>query len=308
VKLHKEKIAIVSLSDQNYFHLIEDLIDSIQRFDQSKNISICILDAGMTKEQVNKIKGKVYTVKKAEWDIPVSNYKVKNREWLKSQVCRPFLPNYFPEFDKIIWIDSDAWVNSWTAIDHLINGSKNDKLAICNMSDRHTGRVLRVNWLFRNIGIIKSQNLKHSLSSGYRTKDSQFIATEPHINVGVFALNSNSKIWNVWQKNLKKALKKGRIFGSEQIALNFSVYIDKCDTEFLPYYCNWIPEYKTTLWDETRNTFVERYYPHNEIGIIHLAGGKKVGDKDMRYDKNLKIQLKTLSGKYIEKSFRYSIG
>jgi lipopolysaccharide biosynthesis glycosyltransferase len=308
MKLYKEKIAIVSLSDHNYFHLIEDLIDSIQRFDESKDISICILDAGMTKEQVIKIKDKVHAVKKAEWDIPVNSLKVKNREWLKSQVCRPFLPNYFPEFDKIIWIDCDAWVNSWTAIDHLVNGSKNDKLAICSMSDRHTGRVLRVNWLFRNIGIIKSQNLKHSLSSGFRTKDCQFIATEPHLNVGVFSLNSKSKIWDVWQKNLKKALKKGRIFGSEQIALNYSVYIDKCEAELLPFYCNWIPFSNTTFWDENKNTFVERYYPHNEIGIMHLAGGIKIEDKDMRYDKGLKIKLKTLSGKFIEKSFRYSVG
>ena len=36
--------------------------------DQSKDISICILDAGMTADQIIKIKDKVYTVKKAEWD------------------------------------------------------------------------------------------------------------------------------------------------------------------------------------------------------------------------------------------------
>jgi lipopolysaccharide biosynthesis glycosyltransferase len=299
--------AIVSLSDANYFHLLEDLIDSINRF-QRKEIKICILDAGLNDSQINKIKDKVYLIKKADWDIPVSNYKIKNREWLKSQVCRPFLPNYFPEFKKIIWIDCDAWLNSWIAIDHLIKGSHDRKLAICNMSDRHTGRVLRVNWLFKNLGIVKSQNMKHSLSSGFKTNDCQFLATEPHINVGVFALDSESEIWKIWQKNLKVSLKKGRIFGSEQIALNYSVYIDKCDTEFLPYYCNWIPFSNTTLWDETKNTFVERYYPNNEIGIIHLAGGVFVDGKDMRYDKNIKTKINTLSGNSIEKSFRYIVG
>jgi len=300
-----KNIAIVSLSDSNYFHLLEDLINSINRFEQSKNVKICILDAGMTQDQIKKIEKKVYIIKKAKWDIEVSNLRIKNREWLKSQICRPFLPEYFPEFEKLIWIDCDAWVNSWLAIEHLVNGSKEKKIAMCSMSDRHTGRVLRVKWLYRSVGIIKSQNLKHSLSSGFNVKDCQYIATEPHLNVGVFALDRDSSIWKVWQKNLRTALKKGRIFGSEQIALNYSIYIDKCEVELLPYYCNWIPNHLMTNWDERKNIFVEKYYPHNEIGIIHLAGGIKVNGKDMRYDKNIKMQIKTLSGNIIEKSFRY---
>ena len=113
------KTAIISLSDATYFHLLEDLIDSVLSFPESKNIDLCILDAGMTSEQIKKIEPKVSEIKKAEWDIPVSNLKVKGREWLKSQVSRAFLPNYFPSYDKYIWIDSDAWVNSWIAIDLL---------------------------------------------------------------------------------------------------------------------------------------------------------------------------------------------
>ena len=42
---------IVSLADSNYFELLNELIDSIQKFNQSKSIAICILDAGLTKEQ-----------------------------------------------------------------------------------------------------------------------------------------------------------------------------------------------------------------------------------------------------------------
>ena len=42
---------IVSLADSNYFELLNELIDSIKKFEQSKNISICILDAGLTEDQ-----------------------------------------------------------------------------------------------------------------------------------------------------------------------------------------------------------------------------------------------------------------
>ena len=58
------------------------------------------------------------------------NFKVKGREWLKSQVSRAFLPNYFPGYKKYLWIDADAWVNSWDAIDLFFKGCENKKLAI----------------------------------------------------------------------------------------------------------------------------------------------------------------------------------
>ena len=94
---------IVTLADSNYFPMLEELIDSINKHPESKNISICILDAGFTVEQVKIIEKKVYKIKKADWDIEVPLHKVAGKEWLKSQVSRAFLPNYFPEFEKYLW-------------------------------------------------------------------------------------------------------------------------------------------------------------------------------------------------------------
>ena len=34
---------IVSLADSNYFDLLNELIDSILKFDESKDVAICIL-------------------------------------------------------------------------------------------------------------------------------------------------------------------------------------------------------------------------------------------------------------------------
>ena len=117
--------AIISLSDSNYFELLNEQIDSIKRFEQSKNISICILDAGLEKNQIEILLQKVDKIVKAEWDIKVPNSKIKGKEWLKSQVSRAFLPNYFPGYKKYIWIDADAWVNSWDSIDLYLKGCEN---------------------------------------------------------------------------------------------------------------------------------------------------------------------------------------
>ncbi len=302
------KTAIVALSDSGYFHLLEELIDSILVFEESKNIDICVLDAGLTEDQISKIKNKVYAIEKARWDIPVSSFKVKGKEWLKSQVSRAFLPNYFPSFDKYIWIDCDAWVQSWFAIDLLSSACNNGKLGIVSMSDRHNGRVAKINWFFKNLGFVKSQNYKHAKSSGFSEDISRHIALQPHLNIGVFSLEASSPTWGVWQKNLEKALSKGKIFGSEQVAMNVSVYIDNVPTDVLPFYCNWIPypDSNNTKFDSTTNKFVEGFIPHHEIGIIHLAGGIKVGAEDMRFNKELRIKIPTTNNSFVEKSFRFN--
>ena len=95
-----KKNVIVSLADANYFPLLNELVDSIKSFDESKNVAICILDAGLTDDQKKTLIKKVDEIKSAEWDIEVPGYKVKGKEWLKRQVSRAFLPKYFPDYDK----------------------------------------------------------------------------------------------------------------------------------------------------------------------------------------------------------------
>ena len=48
--------AIVTLADANYFELLEELINSIKAHEESKNVSICVLDAGLTNEQLELFK------------------------------------------------------------------------------------------------------------------------------------------------------------------------------------------------------------------------------------------------------------
>ena len=88
------KNTIVSLADSNYFDLLNELIDSLKSFKQSSEISICILDAGLSEKQREKLSEKVDEIKSAEWDIDVPSFKVMGKDWLKSQVSRAFLPKY----------------------------------------------------------------------------------------------------------------------------------------------------------------------------------------------------------------------
>ena len=117
--------AIVTLADSNYFELLVELIESIKSFEQSNEVAICILDAGLKDNEVEILKKQVDEIKKANWDIDVPKFKVLGKEWLKSQVSRAFLPEYFPKFQKLLWIDCDAWVNDWESIELYFKASDN---------------------------------------------------------------------------------------------------------------------------------------------------------------------------------------
>ena len=163
----------------------------------------------------------------------------------------------------------------------------------------------KVKWLFGKLALIKSQNYKHAKASGIDENISRKLAFAPHINIGVFSLEKNSKCWDVWQKNLKKTLAKGKVFGSEGLAINIAVYHDNVETEFLPLKCNWITSHLLPKYDTTNKTFVEPFLPNEKIGIIHLAAGIWKNNKDMRLDKNIKIEIKTLDNNKVEKSLRF---
>ncbi len=300
-----KKNAIVSLADSKYFNLLNELVDSIKQFSESSTVAICVLDAGLNEEQKKILSSKVDEIKPAEWDIKVSSIKVRGKEWLKSQVSRAFLPDYFPNYEKFLWIDCDAWVNDWESIELYFKACKNGKLGITQTLGPGYKIMSKVTWLFGKLAIVKSQNFKHAINSKIGLEKARKLAFAPHINIGVFSLEKNSPCWKIWQKNLEITLSSGRIFGSEGLAINISVYVENVETEFLPLNCNWIASNLLPKFDEKKNTFVEPYLPNYKIGIMHLAAGIWKDNKDMRLDKMVKIDIKTLEDTTITKSLRF---
>lgn len=299
-----KKNVIISLADSNYFELLNELVDSIKRFKQSEDTAICILDGGLTEEQKNILIPKVDEIKSSDWDIKISQFKTMGKKWLKSLITRAFLPEYFPNYKKYLWIDADAWVNSWEAVELYFKGCENKKLSISTSADRSYGRVLRAEWVIGGFARIKSQNYKHAKSSGFSEKIAREVALKPHLNAGVFALASDAPHWKVWRKNLEDSLKSGKVWGSDQIALNITIYHNNLPVEILPAYCNWTQiGFSGMKYDQKNKTLVEPYLPNHEIGIVHFAG--KHNDK-IRNNKNFLSKIECLDGEIIEKKLRFN--
>ena len=292
---------IVSSADSKYFNLLKELFLSLKKNNILDDYHFAVLDTGMDKNQINYLKDNNIKIKDAKWNTKVPQYKILGRDHLKTQVARAYLPEYFQNYKIYIWLDADIWINDLKSFLLYERGARNDCLTITPQSDRAYFNTAKIDWFFNvplKIKTINYKNIGRSVSKKLGKKYA-FYST---LNAGAFSINSNELIWKCLQKNVRLAAKKGRIFGTDQVALALTVHEDKTPTEFLPAYCNWMCEFHLPFYDEKLQQFVEPYLPNNAIALIHLAGLDKI-----RTDKNILSNIKTLNGNIIKKSLRFDV-
>ena len=290
---------IITSSDSKYYHLLTELINSIIKNNLDQEFDIGIIDTGLSEDQLINLKTKNIIIKKADWNVKVPNFKVRGRNYLKNIVARAFLPDYFEGYQNYIWVDADTWINHKESFLLFDEGSSNNKICITPQVDRSYGELAKVEWFLnfpKRIKTINYKNISRSVSKSLAKKYAMY----PTLNGGAFSIGSNFNLWRVFQKNIIMALKKGRIFGSDQVALALSIFHDGIDAEFLPAYTNWMCDFHLPKYDQDRDLFVEPFLPNHPIGLMHLAGLDSTREKEIK-----KIKITTLKGEKIYKSLRY---
>ena len=298
--MYKKKI-IVSSSDSKYFHLLKELHLSLKKNAVFDEFDFGVLDTGMESDNLSYLRDNKVRIKKAIWNVDVPKYKILGRNHLKTQVARAFLPEYFSDYDVYIWLDADMWLNDLETFKLYEEGAIQNCIAITPQSDRSYFNNAKVDWFLNFPLRVRTINFKNIGKSVSRKLGKKY-AFYSTLNAGAYAINSNQDIWNCFQKNVKKAAKKGRIFGTDQVALALSIYEDKIPTQFLPAYCNWMCDFHLTIFDEKTEKFLEPYLPNHPLALVHLAGLDEI-----RENNNVKVDIKTKNGNIIKKSLRFNV-
>lgn len=296
-----KKNLIVSSADNKYFKLLLELINSLRSNSQSEEYEIAVLSINLSHENLKELNDLNIQYKEPIWNIKVPEYKILGRDHLKTQVSRFFLDEYFPGYENYIWMDSDMWVNSFEEFDLYRKGSEGKGFAITPQVDRAYHQLINIKWFGpfpKKINSINYKNISKSIS----LKAGREYAGYATLNAGCFAYNKNYEGMSIIRKNLQIASLKGRIFGSDQVALCLSVFRDKIEVELLPSYCNWMCDYHLPKFSEDLKKFVEPYLPNNPIGCMHLAGM----DSD-RFDRSIRHSIETTLGQKKELSLRFNL-
>ncbi len=293
-----DKIAFISGGDANYYAILCEWVHSVRRFKQSEGIDICIMDVGLEPAQVQKLEQAGCHVVKPDWPFRVPESKIRGREYLKACICRPSIPKIFPGYDLYVWMDGDTWIQDWRGVELYIKGAQRGKLTITGQVDRGYFKQVRVKWLGSLPLKIRGFYMSNALKAfGFKT--AQKLMPYHVLNAGAFSMAGDAPHWARWQELVEQACKKGKIFTAEQLTLGMMVYLEDYPAEILPAWTQWLCENKP-LWDEDKQSFVENFLPHEEISIVHISGYD-----EMRKNRTVSIDAKTIDGKDKRLSFRY---
>ena len=286
--LRSSDIIIVSGADSGYFPLLRDTIASVRALDAS--VPLGVLDLGLQDSERDWLAGLAVHIVRPGWDVEFPG-RDRMPETFKAQVARPFLPRHFPGYETYLWLDADAWVQDWRAIELYRAAAGHDKLAISVEIDRAYKRHYKRPKLFGATLPWKT----YREAFGWRVAER--LGRNPFANCGVFALHAAAPHWEAWRRVMTRVLQRTRFFFVEQIALNYVIFAEGLPANFLPAYCNWAVGDAAPAFDPVSGRFVEPYAPHEAIGVVHLAGTDQ---------KNKIFRIECLAGGTIETSLRYS--
>jgi lipopolysaccharide biosynthesis glycosyltransferase len=276
------KNVVVTAANDAYFSLLEGMVKSYHKNAKRDDTDLCVIDLGLTGEQRARISDLVERFVTVDWDLDFPCLR-DAPEYKKAFTVAPFLPKYFGEYETIVWIDADAWIQTQDGLDIWIEAAKTDKLVVVPELDRSypwaiaKGKVRTFNnlpLLNGRVRRIKSW-LRKGLARQYNREIANKTLFQPALNAGVFAARTSSTCWEQWAEACRIARVRKLSHLSDQLPLNYAVYSGMLEVYKLPSIYNWICDFAMPVWDSELGLFVEPLLPHNPIGIVHLIAYSK---------------------------------
>ncbi len=299
---------LITGADRQFFPLVRGTILSIRDKPQGRHLPLGFLDLGCTEEQLTWVRSQGAQIVVPPWEFDFPNQE-NTPNYLKGLLARPFFRKYFPNYELYLWIDADAWVQDWQAIELFFQGARKRK-GLTIVPEIHgpndfvslAGKIPAVlgygRQLYCEVFDEAAANLYHIY---------------PLLNAGVFCLHRDAPHWEPWAQYLYTAAQKAVTVMTDQMALHFTVFAGTVPTEiqlppiitetylrteFLPGWCNFLIGNHLPTWDETQQAFVERYLPHQKLGIVHNTGTNKL-QRD-------RVTVPTVQGTTVDVSLYYS--
>jgi hypothetical protein len=261
-----QRLVAITAADARYAELARGCIQSVRDKPQGRQAACAFFDLGCTEEQRDVLRPLVDFLVEPAWEFNFPGRDVKPA-FLRGLLMRPFLRKYFPDFEVYCWIDADAWVQDWTAMELFYEGAMRRRgMALVPEIDRGSARQFG--------GLPEYWKLAEQwYAQAFGTEVAARLCSFPMLNAGVFALHHDAPHWQVWEESIRRALQSVCTIMTDQLALNYSIYTKGLfkHTELLPGWCNWMCHNGFPLWHEQRGCLVEPFLPHTAIGILHLT-------------------------------------
>jgi len=279
------KTIIVSAADTSFFYLLKGLIESLFATHRNDCPQIGVLDLGLNSEQLAWLKQKKVTTVIPEWDFEFAGRDTRNRCFM-AQTARPFLGKYFPEYEILIWMDADTWIQERDAVGWLQHIAAKNHLAICQEMHNSYKRHYKNSEIFGKYAIFKDF---------FGPNAAEIFGFTPSINVGVFALAKDAPHWQIWRRIMSQTLQVESSFFAEQTSLDYAIYKYNLPVTWLPAQCNWLCHQALPKFCPRQKRLVEPGPHHARLWIIHLTMATK----------DCELEIETTLGNKIANKLNY---
>ena len=268
-----KKIAIISGADKNYYPFLKNLIMSLEKTKCLEIADLCILDVEKNSIYLEEVSNYIHKTKKAKFSLKLSFSGEKS--WFKLLTERPFIKDYFPGYEKYIWLDADTEVLSIDAIKNLIEATNISELAIApEVSESYVFNNTKfgIQKIFSSIYKISGWSFKN-YNKYFRKGLGEELFFKPLFNNGVFCLKSESTLWNLWKEEYQGALDKAKSsYGikTDQLSLNKIIYENFTKVSILDSTNNWIIQKAEDLI-KVDNLFLTPSFPRRKVNILHYT-------------------------------------
>lgn len=252
-----------------------------------EGITAGVLGLGLSAEQRELLENKGIVVVEPGWDYDVKEFTEPAPQFFKSMTARPHLPRHFPGYDVYMWIDADAWVQDWSAVQAYIQYAQKYGFVVTPECDRSYLPFYAA-----------TSVLEFSFKCFVECVDkpsAQQLAQFPLINSGVFAARQDAPHWGKWSTGLGEvlAVRKKHSFLIEQTVLNVVIRTGDVKTIFLSSRYNWMCNRAMPVLAADGVTLLDPQAPFEPLGIIHMTANMKY-EQPRLLDQNGVPQTKSL--------------
>lgn len=258
-------VAVVSAADATFFRLLRGLVGSLRDTPQGRDIALYVFDIGLTEAQRRWLLVQGAHLRALP---PPPDDAAALSPTLRLLLSRCRIPEMLPGHDVYVWIDADAWVQRWEAIDAYVEGALCSGFAITPETDpAYDTEILRV--------------VHGPVFSLFGPEGVERLLTRGSINAGIFAGRADAPHWPAWRRRIAASrtatADPQQLFLLDQTALSLVCTDGELPAAMLPTTCNWVANLALPIVSDDARLLLRPLPPHEPLGIVHQAGHTKSG-------------------------------
>lgn len=263
--------AIVFSCDEQFSPLAKGLVLSLRQFGApNANITLNLIDIGCSAETLAWMEQHgVHHRRYSHTEHYSFAPGVEVLPYHDSLLCRPMIPQLFPDHDVYVFIDADIWVQEAMALQTFLElpGRYRDTVVIAPCVDySYSDNYIRTQGVFNAV--------YRTYLAAYDQETAAEYAFRPFFSCGMFAMARECPLWGMWKDQLDVVFNKNYFgtdkHGVEQLAMNYLIYKTK---KYIPvdsifnYQCH----VGAARRDARTGKVIIAYPPNRTIGAIHLT-------------------------------------